>query len=92
MKHIWETTLVSYKAALHSWNKGTGGGSGVITEFEKWDSDKLNTYNIDRDNYDHTDISSRPVILFDLYAKSKEPYLTIICLWDKQIDNLLCSK
>ena len=32
------------------------------------------------------------MVLFNLYAKSKEPYLTVIRLWDNQFKNLLCAK
>ena len=91
-KHIWDSTLVSYKAALNDWHKGTGGGSGLETEFEKWADDKFEKYGIDHENYDHTDVSSRPLVLFDLYSKNKEPYLTVIRLWDNQVQNLLCAK
>ena len=59
-----------YKTALNDWNKGTGGRSGLETEFETWDEEKYNKYNIDKDLYDHTDISSRPLVLFDQYSKS----------------------
>ena len=30
--------------------------------------------------------------MFDLYAKSKLPFLTVIRLWDNDIGNILCSK
>ena len=81
-----------YKSALGDWNKGTGGGSGLETEFEKWDQDKFTKYKISKENYDHSNISTRPLILFDLYSRSKEPFLTVICLWDNAIGNILCSK
>ena len=81
-----------YKAALGEWNKGTGGGSGLSTEFERWGSSKFEKYNIQKDTYDHSNISSRPLILFDLYTKSREPFLTVIRLWDNEKDNILCSK
>ena len=83
---------MSYKAALNEWHKGTGGGSGLETEFEKWADDKFEKYGIDHDNYDHTNVESRPLVLFNLYSKSKEPYLTVIRLWDNQVQNLLCAK
>ena len=57
-KHIWETTLVSYKVALNDWHKGTGDGLGLKTEFEKWDEDKFEKYGIEHDNHDHTNIAS----------------------------------
>ena len=40
------------------WNKGTGGGSGLETEFERWadDKEKFDKYGINIDKYDHTDI------------------------------------
>ena len=91
-KHLWDTTLVLYKAALNDWNKGTGGGSGLDMEFETWDKNKFSKYNVDLPNYNHTNIAERPLILFHLYAKTKESYLTAIRLWDKAVDNILCSK
>ena len=71
---------MSYKAALNEWHKGTGGGSGLETEFEQWRDGKIEKYGIDHDDYDHTDVDSRPLVLFNLYSKSKEPYLTVIRL------------
>ena len=47
---------------------------------------------MDTEDYDHTDVDNRPLILFNLYSKSKEPVLTVIRLWDNKIDNLLCAK
>ena len=83
---------MSYKAALNEWHKGTGGGSGLETEFEQWGDEKFEKYGIDHDDYDHTDVGSRPLVLFNLYSKCKEPYLTVIRLWDNQFSNLLCAK
>ena len=60
--------------------------------FEGWDEGKLEKYNIDMDTYDHTDVSARPAILIDAYSKQTYPFLTIIHLWDKNIDHLLSSK
>ena len=92
VKHIWETTLVMYKAALTDWHMGTGGGSGLDIEFEKWDEDKFDRYKINPEDYDHTDVSQRPLVLFDMYTKAKEPFLTVIRLWDNMSDNILCAK
>ena len=83
---------MQYNAAVTDWNKYTGGGSGLETEFERWDSAKLDKYNIDAGDYNHSNVASRPLILFDMYSKSKEPFLTVIRLWDNATDNLLCSK
>ena len=58
-----------YKATLTQWQKGTGGGSGLETEFEKWDEDKYIKYDIDPCSYDHTDIANRPHLLFNMYTK-----------------------
>ena len=79
---------------MGEWNKGTGGGSGLETEFERWadDVEKFDKYGINLSDYDHTDMENRPLILFNLYTKNKEPYLTVIRLWDNKIDNLLCAK
>ena len=83
-----------YKSTLEDWNKGTGGGSVLETEFERWadDKEKFDKYNVHAEDYDHTDVDNRPLILFNLYSKSKEPVLTVIRLWDNAIDNLLCAK
>ena len=63
------TTLAGYKASLIEWNKGTGGGLGLETEFERWDDDKFEKYGIDPDEYDHTNVQDRPLILFAMYSK-----------------------
>ena len=62
-----DTTLVIYKAAVTNWNKGTGGGSGLATE--RWDEDKLEQHKINKNEYDHTDLSQRSLILFDFVFK-----------------------
>ena len=64
MKHVWDTTNVSYKAALKDWFKGTGGGPGIDAAFQTWGDEKMEKYDVDLDTYDHTDVNSRPVILF----------------------------
>ena len=37
-------------------------------------------------------MSQRPLVLFDMYTKVKEPFLTVIQLWDNMSDNILCAK
>ena len=69
---------------------GTGWGSGLDIEFEKRDKDKFLKYHIDPEEYDHTDASQGPSRLFDTYTKSKEPFLTVIRLWDNVSDKLSC--
>ena len=59
---------MGYKAALNEWHKGTGGGSGLETEFEKWGDEKFEKYGIDHDDYNHTDVDSRPLVLFNIYT------------------------
>ena len=81
-----------YKAALSQWHKGTGGGSGLEIEFEHWDDAKYEKYGIDKENYDHTDVTNRPLILFNIYTMSKQPFLTGIRLQDNAVDNILCAK
>ena len=83
---------MSYKAALKEWFKGTGSGPGIDAAFQTWDDDKLDRYNIDLDTYDHTDVASRPIVLFDNYTRNKIPYLTVIRMWDKLSDYLLSAK
>ena len=84
--------MVQYKACLKEWHKGTGGGSGLAIEFESWDKCKFEKYSVNPDDYDHTDISSRPPILMNLYAKQKQPYVTLIYLYDKKSNHLLSSR
>ena len=79
---------------LKNWHKGTGGGPGLDIYFQSWSSDKLNKYDIDLNEYDHTLVANRPTIVFDNYVtdESKKLYLTIIHLWDDVTHNLLSSK
>ena len=37
---VYKTVLTEYKAMLHKWFKGTGGGSGNSTMFEDWSDEK----------------------------------------------------
>ena len=90
-KKVYETTMTEYKAILNLWFEGTGGGSGETSMFQSWSEEKLDKYDIDPTIYDHTDISSRPSILIDGYAKHKK-YLTMIFLWDERKDYILASK
>ena len=91
VKKVYETTMTEYKAILNLWFEGTGGGSGETSMFQSWSEEKLDKYDIDPTVYDHTDISSRPSILIDGYAKHKK-YLTMIFLWDERKDYILASK
>ena len=91
-KHVYDTTLSHYKTTLRNWYKQTGGGSGLITEFESWDSSKLEKDNIDIETYDHSDLSSRPPLLIHLYAKQKQPYITFIHIWDSKFKYILSSR
>ena len=89
---MWETTNLSYKAALKEWFKGTGGGPGIDVAFQIWGDEKLQKYDVDVDTYDHTDVVARPIVLFDNYNTHKIPYLTVIRMWDKVSDYLLTAK
>ena len=60
------------KTALSDLYMGTDGVLGLDIEFEKWDIDKFQKYHIDPGEYDHTDVSQRPLVLFNTYTKSKE--------------------
>ena len=41
---LYSTTMTEYKALLHKWHKGTGGGPGLDIYFESWsDEKKINT-------------------------------------------------
>ena len=74
------------------WFLGTGGGDGRSTMFESWDDEKMKKYNITEDSYDHTDVGSRPSILINNYHTHRQPYLTMIFLWDEQVSFLLSSR
>ena len=74
------------------WFLGTGGGDGQSTMFESWDDAKLTKYNINVDEYDHTDVAERPTILIDNYHTHRQPYLTMIFLWDERVNFLLSSR
>ena len=49
-------------------------------------------YDIDPDTYDHTNVTSRPPILMNLYISNRIPYITVIHLWDHLSDGLLSSE
>ena len=80
-----------YKEVLYLWFKGNGGGSGVTTMFEGWSDEKLEHFDIDIETYDHTDVSSRPAVLIEGYAKQKAPFLIVAHMWDKMSEYLLSS-
>ena len=65
---------------------GNRRGDGRSTLFENWDAVKLEKYDINPDEYDHTNMASRPSILIDNYHTHKTPYLTMIFLWDEKVD------
>ena len=92
VKHAFETTNVLYKACLKDWYKGTGGGPGIDNAFETWDDEMRTKYNVEPETYDHTDVSSRPIVLFHNYTKNRVPFLTVIRMWDQTCDYLLSSK
>ena len=87
---VYRTVLAEYKAMLHKWYKGTGGGSGNSVMFEEWSDEKKDKYDVIVEQYDHADVNGRPSILIDNYSKKK--YLTIIFLWDEEKDYILGSK
>ena len=91
VRAVYTATMLEYKEVLHEWNKGTGGGSGLLDKFESWGNDKCNKYDIDPIVYDHTDVSNRPTILMDGYA-TRKPYLTCIFIWDEKKNFILSSK
>ena len=92
MEHIWDTYNVWYKAALKDWHKGTGGGPDIDAALESLGEDKFDKYEINMETYNHTDVESRPIILFHNYCKGKIPWLTVNRMWDKVSDYLLCSR
>ena len=94
MQSVFNTTMTEYKAVLKDWHKGTGGGPGLDIYFQSWTSDKLNKYDINLTEYDHTVVANRPAIVFENYIRddTKKPYLTIIHLWDDLAHHLLSSK
>ena len=92
VKHAFEITNVLYKACLKDWYKGTGGGPGIDNAFESWNDEMRAKYDYDPDTYDHTDVASGPIILFQGYTKNRIPFLTVIRMWDEACDYLLSSK
>ena len=74
------------------WFLGTGGGDGRSTMFESWDDAKLDKYKIRDETYDHTDVAARPSILVNNYHSHRQPYLTMIFLWDEMVNFLLSSR
>jgi len=60
--------------------------------FESWDDAKLKKYNINVEEYDHTDMAERPSILINNYHTHQQPYLTMIFLWDERVNFLLSSR
>ena len=85
--------MTEYKAVLNKWHKGTCGGPGLSIYLESWSTEKLDRYNIDLNQYDHTIVINRPAILFDKYHNdNRKLYLTIIHLWDNISHNLLSSR
>ena len=91
---LYTTTMTEYKALLHMWHKGTGGGPGLDIYFESWSQDKKDKYNIDLDSYDHSNVAGRPAILIENYTQDhvKKPYLAVIHMWDELTAHLLSSK
>ena len=86
--------MTEYKALLHMWHKGTGGGPGLNIYFESWSKEKKEKYNIDTNTYNHSNVAGRPAILIENYSQDtvKKPYLTVIHMWGEQTANLLSSK
>ena len=84
--------MAQYKAMITKWFMGTGGGDGRSTFFENWDEAKLDKYAIDPEEYDHTNMAERPSILIENYHNHRNPYLTMIYLWDEKVDFLLSSR
>ena len=72
--------MTEYKALLHLWCKGTGGGPGFDIYFESWSQGKKDKYNIDIKTYDHSNVAGRPALLIENYSRDlvKNPYLTVI--------------
>ena len=69
LKHIWETTMASYKIVLKYWQNGTGSGSGRIIMFEGWSDEKLDTFNVDEKTYKHTNVETRSAVPITGYNK-----------------------
>ena len=75
-----------------TWFLGTGGGNGWSTMFQSWDDAKLDKYNVSDELYDHTDVAARPNIFVNNYHSHRQPYLTMIFLWDEAVNFLLSSR
>ena len=62
---MFDNTMSQYKSMITKWFMGIGGGDGRLTFFENWDEAKFEKYEIDPEEYDHTNIADRPSILID---------------------------
>ena len=60
--------MAEYKALLHKWHKGTGGGPGLDIYFKSWSDENKDKYNIDLATYDHANIADWPPILIENYS------------------------
>ena len=61
--------MTVYKALLHKWHKGTGGGPGLDIYFESQSQEKKEKYDIDLDTYDHTNVADWSPILIENYVQ-----------------------
>ena len=72
--------MAEYYSMITKLFLGTGGGDVWSKYFENWNAEKFDKYNIDPDDYDHTNMAERPSILINNYRNIKNSYLTMIYL------------
>ena len=86
--------MTENRTILKQCHMSTSGGPGLSTYLESWLLEKLDTYLINLDDYDHTKVSHRQAILSDKYdsGSNKKAYLIIIHLWDDISHNILSSR
>ena len=77
-KNNFDNTMIQFRGMITKWFLWTGGGDGRSALFKHWDEAKLDKYDINPDEYDHTNMAERPIILIDNYHNHNNLYLTII--------------
>lgn len=59
---------------LKKWHKDTGDRPGLATLLKGWSDAKLDKYDVNIDEYDHSNCGSRPSILFAGYCTKKSTF------------------
>ena len=65
-KKYFDNTMTQFCNMITKWFLGTGGGDGCLTLLENWDVAKLERYEVDPEDCDHTNMAAHPSILIDI--------------------------